>query len=177
MATSTIEAIREYLLDGVTFLKRDKKFDAPTARNNDIIESFMELVDADHYVLAHATSPFTPVESIEKCIAAVCSGAYDSAFTVKRILAFLWKDSKAYNYVPEDVPRTQDLEPLYAETNGAFVLPRDIFIKYKLRTGIAPYLCEISALESVDIDYPEEFELANAIYMTIMKERFEHGER
>lgn len=34
-----------------------------------------------------------------------------------------------------------------------------------------PYIHEISEIESRDIDYPEDFEIANAIYMALLKDK------
>ena len=39
----------------------------------------------------------------------------------------------------------------------------------KRRIGIKPHITEVSGVECVDIDYPEDFEIANAIYMSMIK--------
>lgn len=55
--------------------------------------------------------------------------------------------------------------PIYCEASGAFVFRKETFLKYDRRVGIKPYICEIDDIEAVDIDYPIDFEIANAIYM------------
>ena len=99
------------------------------------------------------------------------SGEYDSAFMAKRIQEFLWQNGTALNFDIQNFPRTQDLVPIYSETPGAYVFTRDTFLKYNRRVGIHPFICEVSEIESRDIDYPEDFEIANAIYMSIVKKR------
>ena len=47
-------AIEEFLLDNVWFLQRDKSLDMSTSNFNQIFEKFMQCIDADIYVYAHA---------------------------------------------------------------------------------------------------------------------------
>ena len=76
--------VKDYLLSGVTFLKRPSFLDGNTCNCNDIIREFIKQIDADIYVVSHATGPFTTSENIDKCIDAVMSGEYDSAFMAKK---------------------------------------------------------------------------------------------
>lgn len=165
------EQVCPYLEPGVHFLKRPAFLDGPTANCNDIIREFMKQVSADIYVASHATGPFTRSESIDTCIEKVAEEGYDSAFLAKRMQEFLWSDGKALNFDIQHFPRTQDLQPIYSETPGAYVFLRETFIKYDRRVGMHPYIHEVSEIESRDVDYPEEFEIANAIYMGLLRNR------
>ena len=107
------EAVIPYLLDGVTFLKRPKYLDEKKTVGTQIYEKFVEMVDADIYVLAHATSPFVTSQHIEKCVKQVQSGKYDSAFCAKKIQNFLWEDNVPLNFELDNPPRTQDIKPIY----------------------------------------------------------------
>lgn len=161
--------VQEYLEPGVKYLKRPEYLDLNTSNCNDIIREFMKEVDADIYIASHATGPFTQSESIDACVEAVSSGKYDSAFLARRIQEFLWQEGAAMNFDIQHFPRTQDLVPIYSEAPGAYVFTKDTFLKYDRRVGMHPYIHEISEIESRDIDYPEDFEIANAIYMNILK--------
>ena len=163
------EAIREYVLPGVTFLKRPEYLDADTVNANDIIGEFMKTVDADIYVNTHTTSPFARAETMDKCIAQVASGEYDSAFCAESLKTFLWKEGVPINFDPDHFPRTQDLPLIYAETCIAYVFKKETFRKYNRRVGVNPYICEVGRIEAMDIDYPEDFEICNAIYKEVMK--------
>lgn len=162
--------VKDYILPGVNYLERPAFLDTDKANSNDIIREFMKSVDADIYVETHATGPFTKPESIDACIEAVASGEYDSAFLAKKIQEFLWQNGTAMNFDIQHFPRTQDLVPIYSEAPGAYVFTRESFEKYDRRVGMKPYIHEISEVESRDIDYPEDFEIANAIYMSMIKE-------
>ncbi|MCD8038937.1 MAG: hypothetical protein LUE96_07630 [Lachnospiraceae bacterium] len=165
------EEVCDYLRPGVRFLKRPTVLDTKYANCNDIIREFIKAVKSDIYVVSHATGPFTKSESIDACIEQVASGDYDSAFLARKIQEFLWQNGKAMNFDIQHFPRTQDLVPIYTETPGAYVFTRDTFEKYDRRVGIKPYIHEVPEVESRDIDYPEDFEIADAIYMSLIKGR------
>lgn len=78
------EAICEYLPKNVKYLKREEWLDLSSTSITDVLTSFADNVDADIYVLSHATAPFISSESIEKGIAAVQSGEYDSSLSVSK---------------------------------------------------------------------------------------------
>ena len=159
------ERIREYLIDGVKFLKRPEFLDSDTSNCNDIIREFIKEVEADYYVVSHATAPFTKVESIDRCIECVVGdNEYDSAFTVEKVQTFIWSNGKPMNFNPSCFPRTQDLEPLYMETSGAFVFPKWVFETYERRIGVNPCLVEVEPIESLDIDTEYDMTVAQALY-------------
>lgn len=162
------EAIKDYLVPGVKFLKRPEFLDTQSATPQDIMGEFIKLIDADIYMVAHCTSPFVIKEHFEECIGAVQSGNYDSSFTGEKIQKLMWKDNKPLNFNAEKVPRTQDLPSIYAEVSAAYVFKKEVFLKYNRRIGITPHITEVSGVESIDIDYPEDFEIANAVYMKIL---------
>lgn len=163
------DQVCEFLEPGIKYLKRPEFLDTNAANCNDIIREFMKVVDGDIYVVSHVTGPFTRSQSIDACILQVKTGGYDSAFLAKRIQEFLWCNGTAMNFDIQNFPRTQDLTPIYSETPGAYVFPKETFEKYNRRVGVKPYIHEVSEVESRDIDYPEDFEIANAIYMSILK--------
>lgn len=160
--------VKEYLEPDVKYLYRPEFLDTSSVNCNDIIREFMKEVDADIYIVSHATGPFTQSTSIDMCVDAVASGEYDSAFLAKRIQEFLWQNGKAMNFDIQNFPRTQDLIPIYSEAPGAYVFSKETFNMYNRRVGIKPYIHEVSEIESRDIDYPEDFEIANAIYMRLL---------
>lgn len=156
--------IKEYIPYGVKYLKRSESLDQDTTKMNEVLMAFADEVNADVYVMTHTTAPFISMESIEKGIDAVLSEQYDSAFAVKKLQDFLWKDGMPFNYDMENIPRTQDLPELYEETSGFYIYKNEIIKDKGRRIGDNPYMVEIGEIESVDIDEPEDFEIADAIY-------------
>ena len=157
------EAVVPLLSEGVNFIKRPEYLDLPTSNFTQIFDCFIETIDADIYVYAHATAPFITVETMRQCIEAVKSGAYDSAFCALKLQDYLWQDGEPLNFDASNLPRTQDLKPIYQETSGVYVFTKAVYQKYRRRIGKNPFIKEVSFKEAVDIDNPEDFELAEAI--------------
>ena len=152
-----------FLPKGVNFVKRPEFLDLPTSNFTQIFSIFMEQKPADIYVYAHATAPYITVETMKQCIEAVQSGIYDSAFCAIKLQDYLWQDGEPLNFDASNLPRTQDLKPIYQETSGVYVFTREVFEQYHRRIGKKPFIKEVSFKEAVDIDNPEDFALAEAL--------------
>lgn len=158
------DEIKNYLPEGIRFLKRDPYYDLSTTKFNEVLSSFAQLVDADTYILTHATAPFISASSILEGVQKVNSGEYDSAFSVCELQEFLWKNNKPFNYELDAIPRTQDLEVLYTETCGLYIYKKELILEQNRRIGNHPYLISVSKIEACDINNEEDFYLADAIY-------------
>ncbi len=156
--------ITEYIPNGVKFLQRSKSLDQDTTKMNEVLKCFSEEVDADIYVMTHTTAPFISKESIEKGILAVVRDGHDSSFAAKKIQDFLWKDGKPFNYELNNIPRTQDLPTIFEETSGFYIYKKEIIEMAKRRIGEKPFIVEVGEVESIDIDEPEDFLIADAVF-------------
>ena len=67
------------------------------------------------------------------------------------------------NYDPNDVPRTQDLSPVFAEVGAFYMFRKEVFTEMRRRIGKSPYIQVLDDIEGVDIDEPAEFEFARMI--------------
>lgn len=152
--------VTEYIPEGAKFLQRDKKLDQDLVKGFEIYRSFIDTVDADVYVLAHTTSPFTKTETIENALNHILSGECDSAFSAERIQTFAWYQGKTINYDLNDVPRTQDMEPIWVETSAFYMFKKEIFTEHNRRIGFHPYIQEVSGIEAADIDTKQDYDFA-----------------
>lgn len=156
--------IQEFIPLGVKFLRRSETLDQNTTKINEVLSAFAQDVPADVYVMSHATAPFISPQSIEKGLQAVLQQRFDSAFAVRKIQTFLWKDGKPFNYNLNNIPRTQDLPPIFEETSGFYIYRSEVITELNRRIGDNPYMVEVNAIESCDIDTQEDFDVANAIF-------------
>ena len=154
------EKIKNYIPKDVTYLERNSYLDGDLIKGFDIYESFINKVDADIYILAHTTSPFLKASTIENALDHVLEGEYDSAFSAQKIQTFAWYDGKPINYDINDVPRTQDMNPIYVETSGFFIFEKEIFTKHRRRIGFKPYIQVVDSMEAIDIDTKEDYDFA-----------------
>lgn len=157
------ESVRPYLPEGIRFLRRSTELDRDRTLGCAIYDAFTQAVEADVYVLAHATSPFIRAATIESALRKVTAEGHDSAFSAEKIQTFAWYRGKPLNYDLKAIPRTQEIEPVYAETSAFFIFRREVWCSKGQRIGDTPYMAVVDRIEGIDIDYPEDFELAEFI--------------
>ena len=153
-------AVKQYIPEETKFLQRPEWLDGDLVKGFDIYHEFIKTVDADVYVLAHTTSPFIKVSSCQTALDNILDGSHDSAFSAERIQTFAWYQGKPINYDLNDVPRTQDMEPIWVETSAFFMFKKEIFTVHNRRIGFNPYIQEVSGIEAVDIDEKKDYDLA-----------------
>ena len=157
------DSIMQYCNPKVHFLRRPDWLDGDEVLGKDIYNEFVNTVDADVYVLAHTTSPFIKVSTIETALKQVTGGQYDSAFSAEKFQTFAWYEGKPLNYQLKNIPRTQTIEPVYVETSAFYIFRREVWKEQGQRIGSNPYMAVVDKIEGVDIDWPEDFEFAEKI--------------
>ena len=157
-------SVVNYCSSKAKFLQREKYLDGNNVKSFELIGSFIKAVDADVYVFANTTSPFLKSETIENALMHVLDNSHDSALTVEKIQTFARFRGEPINYDINDIPKTQDIEPIYIETSGFYIFTKDVFVKNNRRVGFNPYLQVVQGLEAIDIDTLEDFKMAEALY-------------
>lgn len=157
------DRIKDYIPEGLSYLKRDTYLDGYQVKGLEIIEYFLKDVVADVYVLTHVTQPFTRAASIENALNKVLYEGYDSAFSCVKLQDYCWYQGKPFNYDMKNIVTTQNLEPIYMETGAFFIFRREVFEKLHQRIGVKPYMYVIDQFEAVDVDTAEDFEFAKLV--------------
>jgi len=130
-------------------------------------EFFEHYVDQDDepVVLFHVTSPFLQLETVLD--ASQYLGAYNSVHSVQRVNDFAWLegdgDYHPVNFSEEKVSRTQDLPSLMLSRGAFFILTKAAFIRSGTRDARPRYFYELGPTESIEIDTPGDFALAEAV--------------
>lgn len=156
----SMPSVQDYIPKGIEFIQRPKRLDEDSVKGFDIYREFIKGIDADVYVLAHTTSPFIKVSSCQNALDHIVDGSHDSAFSAERIQTFAWYRGKPINYDMEDVPRTQDMDPIWVETSAFYMFKKEIFTVYNRRIGFNPYIQEVTGIEAIDIDEKKDYDLA-----------------
>lgn len=138
---------------------------------NRIIESDLNHSDADIYLQTHSTNPLLKTESIDAAIEKMIvflseRSNHDSIFSVTKLQTRLYKENgEPFNHNPEELLRTQDLEPLFEENSNFYIFTKNSFNNAaQKRIGTNPFMYEIDKLEAVDIDEPQDFIIAESLY-------------
>ena len=99
------------------------------------------------------------------------SNKADSLFGVTKFQTRFYKgDGTPINHDPDNLIRTQDLEPWYEENSCIYIFDKNSFASTKARIGRKPILFEIPKLESIDIDEKEDWFLVNVVAQGRMQE-------
>ena len=132
---------------------------------NLVLADDVAFADADLYLMTHTTNPFLSLTTINRAIEQFLSdSSTDSLFTVNRLQTrFYDADAKAINHDPDNLIPTQDLAPYFEENSCMYLFTKEAFEKNNARIGDMPMMFEMSKLESVDIDEPQDWQLAAAL--------------
>jgi CMP-N-acetylneuraminic acid synthetase len=120
-------------------------------------------VEADIYIQVLGTSPFISPETIKKGVSVLQeSDEYDSVVLIRKDKQYTWTDGHP-SYDINAIPNSMDLEDTIIETMGLYIVKRQAALKNSKRIGFKPFLLEASPLEAIDVNWPDEFSLANLI--------------
>jgi len=159
----------------VQIINRPEELRGDFVSMNKIIKHDMSMISADYYIQTHSTNPLLKARTLDKAIEVFIASReqFDSVFSVTKIQTrFYDKNGKPYNHNPEELIRTQDLEPLFEENSNFFIFSKKSFEEAgDKRIGKNPLMYEMDKIESVDIDEPQDFEIAMAIEKIINKNK------
>jgi len=133
---------------------------------NLILQDDIEAESAGIYLMTHTTNPLLGAGTIRKALDRLLADkvGHDSLFTVNRFQTrFYREDLTPVNHDPDNLIRTQDLEPWFEENSCLYIFSRESFRKTRARIGEKPIMLEMSRIESIDIDEQEDWEMAEAL--------------
>lgn len=135
---------------------------------NSVLADDVTHVEADTYLMTHTTNPLLTRKTILNAIAtyrdAVTNGTADSLFSVNRFQTRFYRaDASPVNHDPDNLCRTQDLEPWFEENSNLYLFSKASFQKTSARIGAKPLLFETPQRESIDIDDTDSWNLAESL--------------
>jgi len=139
---------------------------------NKVLADDIANVDSDLYLMTHTTNPLLSATTIVRALlhfekARVAKSA-DSLFTVNRFQTrFYREDGSAINHDPNNLIRTQDLEPWYEENSNMYLFSKPSFLSTNARIGRKPVMFETPRTESADIDDQVGWEIAEMMAKTL----------
>ena len=158
------------LTEGPRVLIRDRKPElcGDEVSMNLILADDIANVEAGTYLMTHTTNPMlssgTIADALAQYRAGVADGDKDSLFTVNKIQTrFYREDGSAVNHDPDNLIQTQDLEPWFEENSCLYIFSAESFAATNARIGKKPSMYITPMMESVDIDTPDDWDLACAV--------------
>jgi CMP-N-acetylneuraminic acid synthetase len=165
MVYASNEEISDYIDPSIeyTFKKRPEFLDSDSTTFNDVMDRGIDLIDSKYLVYFCVTSPFMKPATISEMIHRVLMEDYDSSFLAHATQAFTWYNGKPLNYDVKKIISTQALVPVVFETSGLYVFEKECYKGTGQRIGNKPYIKKVGLIEGWDIDYEEEFEIAERL--------------
>lgn len=166
---------RQYVSDSrLRIIPRPDELCLSSTNLQDLICYVPTITDAEHILWGHVTTPLCGAEQydtgIEYYLAKLDEG-YDSLVGVTELKNFLLnKQGKLINNSTNiPWPRTQDLEPLFEINHTMFLAKREVYTEQKNRIGNKPLLHVMDEIHSFDIDWEDDFTIAEVMYKNLYK--------
>ena len=154
---------------GVTFLPRDPAMCKQSAKLYQYNTHMLETVPGDPFVAwTMVTAPlfenYSP--AVEKFLS-LDKEKYDSLITVLPFREFLINEKgRPLNCMYGRWHLlTQELDNDYTITGSLYLAGKHEQIEWEYWLGVKPYLYEVTKLDCIDVDYEEDFRLAEALYL------------
>lgn len=159
----------DYIIDLASYtkakiMKRDPSLADNKTDGNKLFLNEVNHTDADIYIQVLGTSPFIDPERILEGINAIKDSAeFDSAVLIRKEKQYTWNEGKSPNYNINSIPNSVDIKETIIETMGLYIVKRETALRTQRRIGDRPYLIEASVEDSFDVNYADDFDMANLI--------------
>ena len=150
----------------IGFYLRPKELATSDSLIDDYIYEYINSNQPKHLAVINPTSPFISAEELDKAWSTYAKSDCDTLLSCERIQTHCFKKGEAINFsINGKHPRSQDIEPIYALNFAISIWNCNSFIKNYEENGCGVYTGKIkffttSELASIDIDYPEDFRMA-----------------
>ncbi|MFC0179613.1 acylneuraminate cytidylyltransferase family protein [Thorsellia kenyensis] len=168
-----IEYIKKINSTRILLDKRTNSLSSSKTSTDELIKYAGSLFNDGHILWTHVTSPFINASRYDEIICTyfkALTEGYDSLMTTTPIRSFLWDRNGPINYMRniEKWPRTQTLKTIHEINSGVFLSNLSNYRNHSDRIGLKPYLYEIDKITGHDIDWEEDFYLAEMILKSKM---------
>ena len=148
--------------------KRAEELSSSQTSTDQLVAHALELIQQGEILWTHVTSPFLSARVYDQIIETYFKekqNGYDSTMTTNLIHSFLWNQNGPINYdrTQEKWPRTQTLEPVHEINSAIFLANAQTYKTLDDRIGSKPYLYPLDKIQGFDIDWKDNFQIAQAI--------------
>lgn len=126
----------------------------------------LSIMEGEHFLQTHSTNPLVKTDTIDRAVETYFENLekHDSLFSVTPVQKrFFWEDGRAINHDPQNLIKTQELPFLYEENSCIYIFSRKVFEEVGNRIGRSPMMSSMDPYESVDIDEPFDFSIAEVL--------------
>lgn len=154
-------------------IERPEELCLDSTNLQDLIAYVPTVTSAQHILWAHVTTPIANEHDYDNAIKEykiALKKDYDSLISVTEFKNFLLdSEGKQLNNNTNILwPRTQDLDTLYEVNHVIFMAPRETYLN-RNRVGSKPLIYLMNKIKSFDIDWNEDFIIAETLYAQLRK--------
>lgn len=145
--------------------RRDPALASSATSTDELVPHVAAIMPEGHVLWTHVTSPFVTAEHYDAAIdayAGALAEGFDSLMSTTPLHEFLWNETGPINYdrAVERWPRTQTLAPVHEVNSAVFLAPLRVYREVGDRIGARPKLWPMNRITAMDIDWEEDFVLA-----------------
>jgi len=151
---------------GARAIKRVPMLTTDNIPMNTVYRYLSTLAKYEHVLFVHVTSPLLEDKSLKNCVEKYCDlgSEYDSLATVSTVEEYIWNKNGAVNYDPNKHPRSQDLPRWYCLNFAVNMISKELMFSRKNIVGEKFYPFFLKREESIDVDNPIDFKVAEFLY-------------
>ena len=160
----------------IEIIRRPEHLCLSTTSTDELITYVPSIIPEAVVLWTHVTSPMVGTGEYAAAVAAYRKGlasGYDSLMSVTELRSFVWNASGPINYdrAKEKWPRTQTLAPLLVVNSAVFMADVGLMRRLNDRIGERPLLYAMEERISYEIDWEEQFLIAERLYSQCVSER------
>jgi CMP-N-acetylneuraminic acid synthetase len=168
------EDIREFVPDGTLWINEGA---VPLGQDGNKLFRRMatsvmgqQMTAYDSYTFVNCTAPFVRPDRYHACMYAVATEGYESACTGLILRGRFWQKGAGpkepghpLNHDPCTCPRTQEQTPYIMESEACWTVRSKVILETTRRVSTRHKFITATGMDTVDINYQEDFEFAEAI--------------
>lgn len=171
-------------ISGIKFYKRPPKLSEGNITNDLFMEDFLKHIECDYVIQVNPTSPFISSNDIINFKNHMIENNYHTVQSVKSERIEGLFSGAPLNFDPRKImPESQNLKPVLLFSSGIMGFKKTSYLENMKNLGAATYggnfptgYFELKGYANIDIDYEEDFKLAEVIY-SLLKNKSQIGPR
>lgn len=165
----------------IGFYKRDPKLATSASLIDDYIYDFISSSDCEYLAVVNPTSPFMSANSYDKAWELFRGSDCDTLLSCEKIQTHCFLGYEPLNFSTKGQhPRSQDLQPVRALNFAISIWNCEKYKSTYEAEGYGVYsgkieFFETSGFENIDIDYPDDFQMAEVVQAYLEKNEYENA--
>lgn len=147
----------------ITIIDRPEELQGDFVSVNKLIEHDIKFATSDNIIQLHVTNPFLKTKTIDEAILHFeesCKSVFGVSVLQQRAYSI---KGKPLNHNPDELKRTQDLDPILIDNSCFYIFSKDFFNRKKQRMNRNSIQFIVSDWEALDIDTEFDWRIAKCL--------------